>query len=202
MRYLWYRPVDFLCAYNMLQHRQSFPRSWGPQLCDGLPARDAALSISSNHRLYTKAEKAMDAATYTVVLFTQRRHIIATVAVRQFSVAVCSHRAKQLWRKDKPLCYLHSKAALWLLMRHDGYKSLWWPLHVFKVFPRCPPSNLNPLTVYSHMDAVIMCCYWDLDLPNILESDKVTFSALNYIIAWLPSVKRMLRDAVFSLLPK
>ena len=41
---------------------------------------------------------------------------------------------------------------------------------------------LNPLTIYNNMDAVLMCCDWDPGPPNILESDKVMFFALNYII--------------------
>ena len=48
-----------------------------------------------------------------------------------------------------------------------------------------PPVYLNkyPLTVYNHMDAIILCFDLDPDPTCILESDKVTFSALNYIIA-------------------
>ena len=51
-----------------------------------------------------------------------------------------------------------------------------------RCFPGVPPVNLNLRTVYNHMDAVIICCDWDPDPPNILESDKFTFFALNYII--------------------
>ena len=43
----------------------------------------------------------------------------------------------------------------------------------------CFPHRVYPLTVSDHTDAVIMCC----DPPCILESDKVMFLALNYIIA-------------------
>ena len=54
------------------------------------------------------------------------------------------------------------------------------------VFSRCFPSvslvNQNPQTLYNHMDADIMCSDWDLDPQNIVESDKVTFFVLNYII--------------------
>ena len=35
------------------------------------------------------------------------------------------------------------------------------------------------------MDAVIMCCDWDPDPPNMLESHKVTFYALNYIYVYI-----------------
>ena len=42
---------------------------------------------------------------------------------------------------------------------------------------------MYPLTVYHHTDAVIICCGWNPNPPHILESDKVTFCALNYIIA-------------------
>ena len=31
--------------------------------------------------------------------------------------------------------------------------SWWWRQCVFKVFPRCPLVNINPRTVYNHMDA-------------------------------------------------
>ena len=55
---------------------------------------------------------------------------------------------------------------------------------MLNMFPRCLPVNIitYPLTVYNHMDAVIMCGDLDPDPPNILESDKVTFLALDYII--------------------
>ena len=51
-----------------------------------------------------------------------------------------------------------------------------------RCFPSVPPVNPNPWTVYNHMDAIIMCSDRDPDPPNILESDKVTFFTLNYII--------------------
>ena len=53
-----------------------------------------------------------------------------------------------------------------------------------RCFPQRPPVNLNmyQLTIYNHMDAVIMCCDRDPDPLNIPESDKVMFFALNYII--------------------
>ena len=59
--------------------------------------------------------------------------------------------------------------------------------HVNKVqvsllLPTLTPVNLNPRIVYKHMGAVLMCWDWDPDPPNFLESDKVTFFALNYII--------------------
>ena len=58
------------------------------------------------------------------------------------------------------------------------YTSCWWR----RCFPGVPPVNPKPRTVYNHIDAVIMCSDWDPDPPNILESDKVKFFALNYII--------------------
>ena len=77
----------------------------------------------------------------------------------------------------------HRKLALPLLKRRDG------PRHdddicVFsRCFPGVPPVNLNPRTVYNHMDADIMCSDCDPDPPNILERDKVTFFVLhNYVI--------------------
>ena len=58
------------------------------------------------------------------------------------------------------------------------------------MFPWCPPVNLNmyPLTVYNHRDVVIMCSDWETNPPNILESDNVTFFALNYMTTYSPSV--------------
>ena len=46
------------------------------------------------------------------------------------------------------------------------------------------------------MDDVIICYGLDSDQPIILESDKVTFSALNYIIILSPSVNWTLSDFV------
>ena len=49
------------------------------------------------------------------------------------------------------------------------YTSWWCCLCVFKVFPRCPPVNLNLRTVYNHMEAVITCCdwqYWESSLST------------------------------------
>ena len=50
-------------------------------------------------------------------------------------------------------------------------------------FQGVSPVILNPRTVYNHMAAVIMCCDWDPDPPNILERDKVKFFTLNYTVA-------------------
>ena len=96
----------------------------------------------------------------------------------QFSTVVCSHRTEHLWCK---LCKSHSKLALLIQ----------------KLFPCCLPVNLNMslVTVHSHMDVVIMCCDWDPDPPNILESDKGKFFFLNDIITSSPSVKWMLSDS-------
>lgn len=43
-------------------------------------------------------------------------------------------------------------------------------------FPEFPPGNLNMylLTVYNHIDAVVMSCYWDPDPPWIVKTDTVT----------------------------
>ena len=63
----------------------------------------------------------------------------------------------------------------------------WWRWDLF--FPsvcllRYPHVNLNMYwpTVYNHMDLFLKCCDWRPEPPHILESDKDTFSALNYII--------------------
>ena len=75
-------------------------------------------------------------------------------------------------------------------------KELWhntsWHLHVF--FYAFPPVNLNmyPLTVYNHMNAVIMCWVWDPDPPNILKSEK--FFSLSRLHNYLKTGKQ---DAVW-----
>ena len=49
------------------------------------------------------------------------------------------------------------------------------------------PINLNMylLTVYNHMDAVIMCCDWDPDPPNTLESFVFLSKLRCYIITMI-----------------
>ena len=61
----------------------------------------------------------------------------AITAVCQFSTIVCSHRAKQLQRKDKLLYKSHRKPALWLLKRRDGVHH-----DDDGVFSRCFPGVL------------------------------------------------------------
>ena len=53
----------------------------------------------------------------------------------------------------------YSMLALWIQRRH-GSTGHDVKICVIFFFPQCPPVNLNmyPLTVYNHMDAVIMCC--------------------------------------------
>ena len=105
--------------------------------------------------------------------FSKQCHIVSAALVRQFSTNGDSHRAKHLRLKDEPLCKSHRKPALRLLKRRDGTRD-------FVVFSRCfpcvPPVNLNLRTAYNHMDAVIMCCDWDLDQPNILEISQLAAS--------------------------
>ena len=69
----------------------------------------------------------------------------------------------------------YSMLALWIQRRH-GSTGHDVKICVIFFFPQCPPVNLNmyPLTVYNHMNAVIMCCGWDLDPQCIMESDKDT----------------------------
>ena len=106
----------------------------------------------------------------SVALFTQRICIISGAVVRQFSANGDSHRAKHLRLKDKPL-------ALRLLKWHDS------SCHVDDIsVSQVSPVSQNQQTVYNHMDALIMCSDWDIDPPNILDGDKVTFFALNYIV--------------------
>ena len=56
-------------------------------------------------------------------------------------------------------CVIHKENRRCGSYRGVTVTSWWWRVCVFKVFPRCPPVNLNMnlLTVYCHMDAVIMC---------------------------------------------
>ena len=75
---------------------------------------------------------------------TQRLCINAAAAVRQFSTVRHSHRAKHRWNKDDPPCN-SQKAALPLLERRDSTRHD----DDVGVFPRCPPVNLNPHTVYN-----------------------------------------------------
>ena len=92
-----------------------------------------------------------------------------------FSTDGDSHRVKHL---RLHVCNSHRKPVLRLLKRRDGTR------HVddVSVSPGVPLVNLNPWTVYNHMDAVIMCSDWDPDPPNILESDGFKFFELNYKI--------------------
>ena len=91
----------------------------------------------------------------------------------------------------------HTHEYIWNV---DQFTSWWWLCWFFfccffsRSSPRYPPVTLNkqPLTVFTQMDAVMMCCDWDTDPPNILESDKIKFFGLNYIITKLPSVNTML----------
>ena len=107
---------------------------------------------------------------FILALFTQRRRIISGAVVHQFSAYDNSHRAKHLCLKDELLCNSHREPALWLLQRDDG-TSHDDDAGVFsRCFPGVLPLNLNPRTIYNHMDAVIMCCDWDPDSLNILES--------------------------------
>ena len=126
---------------------------------------------------HKKQEKCCQSLFTQLALFTQRLHIISGAVVRQFSSDGDSHRAKHLFLQ---VCNSHRKLALRLLKRRDITH------HVNDVgaFPRCSPVNLNPWTVYNHMDAVIMCSDWDPQPTNILESDRVKFFALNHIIIY------------------
>ena len=102
----------------------------------------------------------------SLAIFKQPLRIISGEVVHQFSADGDSHR----------------KTALRLLKRRDGTR------HVddVGVSPGVPPVNPNPRTVYNHSDAVIMCSDRDPDPPNILESDRVKFFTLNYIIIDIP----------------
>ena len=82
----------------------------------------------------------------------------------QLSPVVCSNKAEQLLCKD--------------------VKTVYVCVFFWRCFPQCPRNlHVYPLTLYNHMDAVIMSSDWDPDPPNILESDKVLGSKLhNHII--------------------
>ena len=100
----------------------------------------------------------------------------------QFSAFVCSHRTKQLRCKAAPVCQFIQQAGAADQKEASQYTSL--RLWVFSTCcPQCPTVNINIywLTVYNHMDAVIMCCEWDPVPPCIMDNDKVSFFALNYM---------------------
>ena len=59
--------------------------------------------------------------------------MITAAVVRQFSATGHSHRAKQHWLEDEPLCNSHRKPAQRLLKSGDS---------VFKVYPWCSPFSL------------------------------------------------------------
>ena len=93
------------------------------------------------------------------------------------------------------------KFALWLVKRLESIPHDDDICGVFcfsRHFPDVPPVILNmyPLNIYTHMNAVRMCCERDLDPPNILQSFKATFFTLNDISTYSPSVNRMLSDSV------
>ena len=91
------------------------------------------------------------------------------------------------------------KFALWLVKRLESIPHDDDICGVFcfsRHFPDVPPVILNmyPLNIYTHMNAVRMCCERDLDPPNILQSFKATFFTLNDISTYSPSVNRILSD--------
>ena len=93
---------------------------------------------------------------------TETHSIMSAVEVRQFSTIVCSLRTQQLQHEATLVCNLHSKPVLRIQMRRDGS-------HHDVPVSSCS-SNMYPLTVYNHMDAVIWCCDWNPDPPCTLES--------------------------------
>ena len=104
--------------------------------------------------------------------------VAALWSQQQFASWNC-HWNKQLQHNS------HRGPALRIQKRCGGTRHDHDVLEFFSVcFPSCPPFNLNtyPLTVHNFIDAVIMCCDWDPDPQKILESDKVTFFAHNYLI--------------------
>ena len=72
----------------------------------------------------------------TLALFTQRRRIIAAVALCQFSTVVCSNKTKQLRYEDAPVCNSHRKPALRSLKMHGGTSVC------FVLFSMCFPGVL------------------------------------------------------------
>ena len=54
------------------------------------------------------------------VALTRSCRIISAVEVRQFSAVICSHRTKQLWRKNEPVCNSHRKPMIRILKRRDS----------------------------------------------------------------------------------
>ena len=101
-------------------------------------------------QLHSQALSTGRAASETVALFTQRR---------QFSAVVCSHRAEHLQCKDEAVSNSHRKPLPRILKRRGGPRHNDDVCVFLKVLSQCLPVNLTmyPLTVYNHMDAVIMC---------------------------------------------
>ena len=90
----------------------------GQVLCQKLQCTGASLNKPPAYLLQSWA------------LFTQRRCIIAEMAVRQFSTVGCSHRAKHLRLKDKLLCNSHRKLVLRLLKRCDASQLQYFFPHI------------------------------------------------------------------------
>ena len=94
---------------------------------------------------------------------------------------------------------------MWQSWQHT---SGWWSLSVFlRCFPRCPPVNLNMnlLTVYNHMDAVIICWDWDPVPSNIKLSLCEETTAENWwtttvAIMW-PQSKGLLSKTALQMFP-
>ena len=99
--------------------------------------------------------------------------------------------------KDEPLCNSHRKPAPQILKSHDGTCHDDDICVFFKVFPRCPPVNLNtyPLTVYNHMDDVNMFQLrsWPTRHPRKLHcSLYITYNIIaisKLDVVWLPHLQ-------------
>ena len=160
-------------------------REWTVAHSNGIRNSDlwAYLSRSTGCRPIPAAlnfKQPIDAAAFNWLYWGGHHHLQSAF---RWTVSVISpsHKGEDTirprqWFTYSPPTVIHTEQSISTLKTHrcvihteSRHCSSWSPC-VFKGFPRCPPVNPNPWTVYNNMDAVIMCCDWDPDLPNILES--------------------------------
>lgn len=143
------------------------------------------LRVQYTARPKKKIHNDLDTVVTNPLAFSHRDSALSLPRRLAFYAAfVCSHWIKQRQIKAMPVCYcMH-------VLRNQ--KRCDYPHHDFEICVFLFFFNMFPLisvnlnmyrpTVDNHIDAVMTCCDWDPDPPCIMESDKVTFIALNYII--------------------
>ena len=91
-------------------------------------------------------------------------HLLCLFTLKHKAASVSVHTARQC-------CWNEKGTAIHILTLRSV-------LVFINMLPWFPPFNIN---MFNHMDAVMMCCDGDSDLPCIVESDKVKFCALSDI---------------------